>query len=186
VKVLLLISIFLSFYSSAETKVVEDTLFYEVAPTSKGDLLDTLNRTSPIRENGDVFHGYTKYEINWRFWWKFNNDQCAFTKVETTLKLKYTMPQLKSSKSDVKVVWSNWYPNLEIHEKGHGKLAIDTAYKIDKKLLSIDPKANCNILEKAGNKLAHKLMGELKKASKQYDIKTNHGETQNAWLYLHL
>ncbi|WP_164718211.1 DUF922 domain-containing protein [Colwellia sp. Arc7-635] len=185
-KVLLLISIFLSFYSSAETKVVESTLFYEVAPASKGSLLETVNSASPIRENGDVFHGYTKYEINWRFWWKSNNKQCVFTKVETTLKLKYTMPQLRSSKSDVKVVWSNWYPNLEIHEKGHGKLAKDTAYKIDKNLLSLGPKANCNLLEKAGNKLAHKLIGELKKSSKQYDLNTNHGETQNAWLYLHL
>ncbi|WP_157825879.1 DUF922 domain-containing Zn-dependent protease [Colwellia sp. Bg11-28] len=185
-KVILLITIFLSFYSSAETIVVEDTLFYEVAPTSKDDLLETLNSTSPIREDGNVFHGYTKYEINWRFWWKSNNNQCAFTKIETTLKLKYTMPQLKSSKSDVNVVWSNWYPNLEKHEKGHGKLAKDTAFKIEKDLLSIGPKANCNLLEKAGNKLAYKLMATLKKANKQYDIKTNHGETQNAWLYLHL
>ena len=185
-KLLLLILIFLSFYSSAKTNIVEDTLFYQVTPTSKANLLETLNSTSPIRENGDVFHGYTKYEINWRFWWKSNNDQCAFTKVETTLTLKYTMPQLKSSKSDVKVIWSNWYPNLETHEKGHGQLAKDTAYKIDKNLLSLGPKANCNLLEKAGNKLAHKLMDKLKKASKQYDIETNHGETQNAWLYLHL
>ena len=185
-KVLLLISIFLSFYSSAETNVVEDILFYEVAPTSKRDLLKTLNSASPIRENGDVFHANTKYQINWRLWWKSNNNQCSLTKVETTLTLKYTMPQLKSSKPDVNVVWSNWYPNLEIHEKGHGKLAKDAAYKIDKNLRAISPQANCNLLEKAANKLAHQLMDKLKRASKQYDIKTNHGETQNAWLYLHL
>lgn len=185
-KILLIFSIFLSFYSRAETKIVEDFLFYEVAPTSKGDLMAVLNRISPIRENGNVFHGYTKYEINWRFWWKSTNNQCVFTKVETTLRLEYTMPQLKSSKSDVRVVWSNWYPNLELHENGHGKLAKDTAYKIDKSLLSISPKANCNLLEKEGNKVAYKLMEKLKKANKEYDITTNHGETQNAWLYLHL
>ena len=136
--------------------------------------------------NGKVFHGYTKYNINWRFWWKFHGNQCVFTKVETTLKLKYTMPQLKSSKPDVKAVWSNWYPNLEKHEKGHGELARDTANKIDKKLLSIPPKADCKILEKSGNKLAYKLMDELKVANKKYDTTTNHGETQMAWLYLHL
>lgn len=185
-KYLLLILIFLSFYSSAETKILENFNFYEVAPTSKTDLLRTLNNSSPIRENGEIFHGHTKYDINWRFWWKSNSKQCVFTKVETTLKLKYTMPQLKSSKSDVKVVWSNWYPNLETHEKGHGELAKDIAYKIDSELLSIGPKANCNILEKSGNKLAYKLMDALKKANEKYDNSTNHGETQNAWLYLHL
>ena len=186
VKYLLLVLIFLSFYSIAETNVFEEFEFYEVAPTSKSNLLKTLNNSSPIKENGEVFHGYTKYNIAWRFWWKFNGNKCAFTKVETTLKLKYTMPQLRSSKAEIKAVWSNWYPNLERHEKGHGKLAKDIANEIDRSLLAIAPKANCNILEKSGNDLAYKLMNKLKKANQKYDAITNHGETQNAWLYLHL
>jgi len=186
VNILLLVFTVLSFYSSAETKIVENFQFYKVAPTSKRDLLRTLNKASPIRENGHVFHGNTRYDISWRFWWQYKNNQCVFTKVKTTLKLKYTMPQLQSSKHDVKDIWSNWYPNLEMHEKGHGKLAKDIAYKIDQKLLSIGPKSSCEILEKTGNKLAYKLMDELKIANKSYDIDTNHGETQKAWLYMHL
>lgn len=106
--------------------------------------------------------------------------------METVLTLEYTMPQLKSSRPDVQAVWSNWYPNLEKHEKGHGMLAKDAMYEIDRKLQSIGSKANCNKLEESANELAYKLMEKLKKASKQYDIKTNHGETQNAWLYQHL
>ncbi|WP_076419191.1 DUF922 domain-containing protein [Colwellia sp. UCD-KL20] len=74
---------------------------------------------------------------------------------------------------------------MELHEKEHGKLAKDIAFKIDKKLLSIGPKANCETLDKSGNKLAHKLMADLKKANKKYDTRTNHGETQKAWLYMH-
>lgn len=186
VKALALLITLLSFYSNAETKVFEEFQFYEVAPTSKNDLLRTLNRTSPIRESGEVFHGYTKYNINWRFWWKTNDNQCVFTKVETTLKLKYTLPKLKSSKSDVNAIWSNWYPNLKTHEEGHAELAKNIANKIDKRLLSIGPKSDCNILEKSANNLAYKLMAELKEANKNYDINTNHGETQKAWLYLHL
>ena len=185
-KVLPLVFTLLSFYSSAETTFFEEFKFYEVAPTSKNSLLKTLNNSSPIKENGEVFHGHTKYNINWRFWWKSTGNNCAFTKVETTLKLKYTMPQLRSSKPEIKAVWSNWYPNLEKHEKGHGKLAKDTAIDIDRKLLAIAPKANCKLLEKSANKLAYKLMSQLKKANEQYDSTTNHGETQNAWLYLHL
>jgi predicted secreted Zn-dependent protease len=186
VKTLTLILAILSFYSSAETRVIEEFQFYEVAPTSKSHLLKALNRVSPIKEDGEVFHGHTKYNINWRFWWKSNGNRCSFTKVETTLKLKYTMPQLKSSIPDVNAVWSNWYPNLEKHEKGHGELAKKTASKIDKQLRSISPKSDCTLLEKSGNKLAHKLMDKLNKANKRYDISTNHGETQKAWLYLYL
>ena len=48
------------------------------------------------------------------------------------------------------------------------------------------PMPYCNILEKSANNLAYKLMAELKEANKNYDVNTNHGETQKAWLYLHL
>lgn len=49
-KALPLLITLLSFYSNAETKVFEEFQFYEVAPTSKNDILRTLNRTSPIRK----------------------------------------------------------------------------------------------------------------------------------------
>lgn len=185
-KNVLFIFTLLSFYSNAETNIVESFTFYTVSPTSKSNLLKALNSASPIKEKGNVYHGHTKYNINWRFWWQSTNNQCAFTKVETTLKLIYTMPQLESSKPDVKAVWAKWYPNLENHEKGHGKLAKDVAHQIDEKLLSIGPKASCHILEAAGNALAHKLMARLKAENIKYDNKTNHGETQKAWLYTHL
>ena len=185
-KYLAFIFSFLSFYSHAETQVFEEFQFYEVAATSKSNLLKTINRASPIRQNGEIFHGFTKYNIKWRFWWKSNGNKCAFTKVETTLRLKYTLPQLKSSDPEVKTVWSNWYPNLEKHEKSHGKLAKDIANEIDSALLAISPKTSCSALEKSGNKVANKLMNKLEKANKNYDSKTNHGETEKAWLYLHL
>jgi predicted secreted Zn-dependent protease len=65
-------------------------------------------------------------------------------------------------------------------------LAKDAAYKINEQLTSIGAKANCSILEKAGNKLAHKLMAKLEQNNIIYDQKTNHGETQRAWIYMHL
>ncbi|XQW86703.1 DUF922 domain-containing Zn-dependent protease [Thalassotalea piscium] len=185
-KSLLIILILLSFYSNAQTKVVEDHVFYKVSAIAKTDLLKNLNNATPIREGGEVFHGHTKYDINWRFWWSSKHNQCKLTKVETTLKLKYTMPQLVTSNPDVKHVWSKWYPNLEKHEKGHGQLAKDSVYEIDKKLMSIGPKTSCNQLEKAANALGYKLMAKLNRANKSYDKKTNHGESQQAWLYMYL
>ena len=53
---------------------------------------------------------------------------------------------------------------------------------IDEKLNYIGSRPECNTLEKEANKLAYKLMDELKKTTLQYDIKTNHGVAQNAWL----
>ena len=173
-------------YSAADLKINEEFVYYSVTAKSKELLLSSLNTATPIRERGDIFHGNTQYYIKWRFWWRSFKNNCQFTKVNTHLKLIYTMPKLDSSDKDVINVWNKWYPNLSIHEKGHGTLAIKTAKEIDNSLLSIGVRASCEQLEADANTLANKLMSELKAANKHYDIKTNHGESQNAWLYMHL
>ncbi|MBT1062336.1 DUF922 domain-containing protein [Bowmanella sp. Y26] len=178
--------LFLPLFCAADAKVIENYRYYNVSATEKGRLLDALNKASPIREDGETFHGHTKYHIGWQYWWDKREKHCALTKVEITLTLTYTMPKLASASDEVKQVWDAWYPNLALHEERHGKLAKDTAALMDQKLNAIGPRDNCRALEKDVNKQANALMAELKKANKHYDNQTNHGETEGAWLHLHL
>ncbi|WP_042151634.1 MULTISPECIES: DUF922 domain-containing Zn-dependent protease [unclassified Pseudoalteromonas] len=185
-KTILFILIIVSPYAASKVKIDEEFIYYSVTPKSKKQLLSSLNTATPIREGDDIFHGNTKYYIKWRFWWRSLKNSCQFTKVNTHLTLTYTMPKLDSSNTAVINVWNKWYPNLSIHEKGHGTLAIETAKEIDNVLLSIGARTSCEQLEADANKLANKLMSELKSENKHYDVKTNHGESQKAWLYTHL
>lgn len=185
-KKLPVILLFLPLLCSADAKVIENYRYYNVSASEKGRLLSALNKASPIREDGQTFHGHTKYHIGWKYWWKTREKQCALTKVETTLTLTYTMPKLVSASDEVKQVWDAWYPNLALHEERHGKLAKEAAALMDQKLNAIGPQENCRTLEKDLNKQAQAIMAELKKANKQYDKDTNHGETEGAWLHLHL
>jgi len=185
-KLILILLLFITFDSVAKVTVIENVKYYKVAPSAKSNLLASLNKASPIREGSNIFHGHTKYNIDWRFWWQTKNKQCRFTQVKVTVKLLYTMPKLSIEEKEVVETWSSWYPNLDIHEKGHGQLAKEFAVKIDKALATMKPRENCNTLESDGNKKAYRLMDELKEANKQYDARTNHGESQNAWLYTHL
>ena len=173
--------------SFAVLQVEEKKVFYNVAPKSKHTLLSTINEVTPVRnQDGEIFHGYTKYEIRWRVWWKKTADKCQFTKVKTNLSLSYTYPRLKSNDKEIISVWSSWMPKLILHEEGHGEIAKKHAKLIDNILTSMKPETNCRALEKKANNSGYQQLKELDKESLLYDKKTIHGETQDTWLYQHL
>lgn len=166
--------------------IQESVKFYAVAPSSKADLIASLQSSSPIRQGGKTFHGYTRYNIKWRFKWKESKNHCRLTQVKTTLNIHYTMPKLISSKKGIKDIWAKWYPKLAAHEENHGRLAKVTAQKIDNLLHSMPAHDNCKTLEQEANKEAYALMKVLKEANRLYDLKTNHGKTEGAWIRSHM
>ncbi|MGB1292107.1 MAG: DUF922 domain-containing Zn-dependent protease [Pseudoalteromonas sp.] len=182
--------ILLAVYSSflvAEPKVAQSHEFYNVSVSHTRNLLKNVNQASPIKHNGNKFHGYTEYNIQWRFNSKSRGRQrCILNKVKTVLTLKYTMPKLRSENEDVHKVWNSWYPNLEKHENGHGSLAVEAAKEIDSSLRAFSSRSGCQKINQEANELAYKIMEKLDQATKKYDLDTNHGETQGAWLYSHL
>lgn len=181
-KILVLCCGFLSFGSQAELNVVENYKRYSVHPTSKSQLLQAANQASTIRSNGEVFHGYTQWNISWNFRWQNAGNRCRMVKVNTKLVIEYTMPKLFSKDSEVKGVWNKWYPNLLKHEKRHGELAKQAAAKINTQLANIKSRANCTLLSSDANKLGNSILDELRKNNERYDKQTNHGQTEGTWL----
>ena len=171
---------------NAKVLLLESTNHYIVKENNKNILLQSVREASPIRQHGKVFFGQANYDIRWRFWWKSTGKQCRMTKVQTTLKLNYMLPKLITDDLSITEAWMSWMPKLKVHEKRHGKLAISTAKEIDRQLSGMTPRKNCKILESDANELGNKLMKQLTKANRDYDKKTNHGETENAWLSQHL
>ncbi|OBP13808.1 hypothetical protein A5320_18035 [Rheinheimera sp. SA_1] len=185
-KYLIIFSAFYFVIASAEVVINEKYIHYKVSASSKEQLSESLNQASPIRQDGKVFHGHAAYYIKWQFWWNNSLHQCKLTAVKTTLDLVYTMPKLEAAAKEVQDVWASWYPQLELHELGHGELAVATAKEIDTKIKAVGTFASCKELEHAANAIGNELMTKLKDENAAYDQQTNHGESQNGWLYQHL
>lgn len=185
-KLWILTFILLPFTVFADTKIIEQYKFYTVSPSTKDYLLASLNLKSPIRESGHTYHGNTAYQLRIRFWWAKSNGQCKLANIKTVLKLKYTLPKLKTTQGSVLAVWSKWYPHLYAHEQGHGRLAKKAAENVDMQLLAMAMNSDCNLLKEQAQLIAQKAILKLKQSFKDYDLKTNHGQTQGAWIYAYL
>jgi len=177
---------FCSAVANATLSIEQKTDYYTVSTDALASLLSTVNAASPIRQNGEVYHGYTKYHIEWSFWPQGNSHRCKIVRLKTTLSIVFTLPQLKSENEEVHAVWRLWFPNLLRHEEKHAALAAKYAKKIDEQLAAMGTFTSCDKLKFEANQLGFALLNALNDANAVYDNETNHGESENAWLYKHL
>lgn len=169
----------------AGAEVVESLTFtpYQVTVAPDGNLLAAINAATPIHEGKQIFHGYTDWQIAWRFYWHKNpNGSCHITSSKTTVSAHITLPELVSGNQSAAARFKTYILALRAHELGHFSYAKDAAQAIDRGILTLPAMANCESLNAAANALGHQLLEEAKTQEKQYDIVTQHGKTQGAWL----
>lgn len=175
-----LISVVLSSVAFSEPLVSEEYEYYYVNPNTRADILTSLKENSPIHENGKIMYGSSNSDVKWNLKWKHNSQICWITSVNTKVNTTYTLPKLIEGGSGIDDFWANWYPNLLTHERGHHKLAIDAAEEIERTIRKMPSFSTCDLLEKNANNIVLESINKLRRLQKDYDKRTNHGETQGA------
>lgn len=155
---------------------------YVAEPRGEASLLSALNRASPIREGGRIFHGYTRWYIDWRFWWQEGAAGCAITTVKTSVKVGVTLPELRSSDAALSRQFATYLRALRHHEQGHVAIAQSAARDIDSALRRLPPMASCRLLEMTANELGQGRLDAARAEEQRYDRDTGNGRTQGAWL----
>lgn len=157
--------------------------YYEVRAQADKTLLFLLNASSPVSENGQIYHGHTSWNIQWRFHWSINESgMCKITSSLTTLDSVITLPKLNGANLRQQAIFDRYFSSLKAHELGHYKLAVRTARIIDSELLLLPEMGSCSKLEAYANARSQRSLERLKEQSLQYDLDTSHGKTQGAWI----
>ena len=183
---MLLLALFAAPSAGAEPSIETGYVYYPVSSPSRRELLARLNRATPIRHNGNPFHGYTDSHIEWRFWWQTVNRRCRINRVEVVVDVTFTLPRLEDSPAQVRDVWERWYPKLVRHENGHRDNALTVARRIEAGIRALPGQPDCRALEQQANALGNRLITELAAVDRDYDKRTNYGETQGASIRSHL
>jgi predicted secreted Zn-dependent protease len=177
---MLLLALFVATSAGAEPLLETGYRYYPISSPSTRELLANLNRATPIRHNGNPFHAYTESQIRWRFWWQTENRLCSITRVEVRVEVTFTLPRLEASPAAVREVWERWYPELVRHENGHRDNALAAARRIETGIRRLPAQPDCRVLEQRANALGNGLIGELEARDRDYDSRTNYGESQGA------
>lgn len=187
-RILIILIGFCCFQLQANPSIHEKFTEYSITPKSIYDLRASLNRASPVRQNGDTFHAYTDTDVSWKFWKHRFNNKCILNEIKTKVDITYTLPKLKQSHASKPIlkIWNQYSPALIKHEKGHGQIAIDAAKQIEEVLAQLPAADNCSLLDDQANQKARSILNSYINKHKTYDQITGHGSTQGADLGLYL
>jgi predicted secreted Zn-dependent protease len=171
--------------TSAFGAVTEATTrqLYAVHQQSGVSLLVALNNASLVRDAGKIYHAYTEWEVRWSFGWNTSpTGMCEITSVATTLTVKMTLPELKTSTLAGSAEFQKYFPALLRHEEGHRKIGQDAASAADRAIFNLRPMSSCKELERVANRAGMEILERAKRVEIEYDISTEHGCTQGACL----
>ena len=160
-----------------------DYTYYTVDADSTRSLLSILNASSPIRQNGRIFHGYYDSHVTWTLQWLENpGRRCKITKVTIVLTGNITLPRLEGGTYAQRAQFDIFLSALRVHELGHHDINKDAAASISRLILSLPEMTSCKALVSAANDLGQQTLKECKERTEQYDAETNHGKSQGALL----
>lgn len=157
--------------------------YYSAEHRAGTTLLATLNHYSPIRQNSQIFHAYTGWNIQWNFrWWEERDGRCRITSNQTRLQVEITLPRLVSSDPAVRRRFDRYLGALRAHEMEHVAIGRRYARRIDEGIRRLPQMTSCAALSRAANTLGEKLLQEAVAAEREMDRQTAHGARQGATL----
>ena len=173
-------------FSSPVAAEVTERIAYTTYPVNHQEgrsLLQSLNKSSPIRYKGNVFHAYTSWNVHLRYrWYEEADGSCRLTHNVTTLTAEISLPELQTLQGAADKEFSRYVENLRLHEHGHRDIGRKAAKRIDEMVLQLPAMPSCPILEKRAEELRTRILEEAMQEERSYDQATQYGRTQGAWL----
>ena len=180
-----LISLFFVLFAQAGAEVKEHLVYayYDVHANPGQSLLRELNASSPFKENEQVFHAFTTWNVRLstrRL--KSSNGRCRLSRSITELTATIEMPRLIGASPSQKLYFEKYFSALLSHELGHYDIGEKAAIDLERKIDSLPVYSSCRALEMEKNKIFNQTLSKYRASEIKYDTTTEHGKTQGAWL----
>jgi predicted secreted Zn-dependent protease len=162
----------------AEPAITTRYVYYQVSGHTAEDIWADIRKKSPVKHFGRLHVAYTKWNVNWKFWWHGKADDCRISRVTTALDVVYTMPKLKPDITLADALmrqWEQYYAALFSHEQGHKDLGEKAAIEIENAISGMTPHDSCERLQNAANEMGKNVINKYRLIEKDYDRSTNHG-----------
>lgn len=156
---------------------------YDVALDAGDGLLQALDRASPIRQGGSVFHGETRWGVQWAIrWWERPDGRCRLTHVVATLKATVTLPRRVGGAPALQRRFDLYRSALHGHEERHLRIGRDAAAAIEGRIGALPEAASCAALTAAADGVGRGALADYRRVERDYDAATGHGRTEGAWI----
>jgi predicted secreted Zn-dependent protease len=167
----------------AEVHEALDYDHYDAQALRGHSLAAAVNAASPFRPDGQVYHSATAWYLDWEVQPRATADgRCGVGEVTVSLHGQMTLPRLVGGTSKQKEHFDEYLSRLREHELGHYEIGREAARELEKEFYALPPARNCAELQSAARDEGARLLPKYEAMGNAYDVQTQHGKTQGAWL----
>ena len=174
---------FTSVEAFADPSIDVKIKYYEVEGDRVEDLKNEVKVKTPIRNNGKPFDANTTWYVKWNTQWAMKGMSCGIISVTTRVSIIFTLPKwanYKEHSGKEREKWDRFFKRLVDHENGHKDIAVGSAKELEKSILDMESRKNCDDLKRDANRLGETIIEKYQGLTEQYDLETDHGRKQNA------
>lgn len=166
------------------THIIEPTLYFRVYGRDSRTIQQQIWRCSP-----DIGHrqlhaiSQSRIDLSYGQFQLPLSDTCKLTNVKVGLRTLMTLPTWQADEwtpTATKQAMNRFLSGILVHERGHGQIDRQYAEKLLHRLRAIQ--APCASLISEVQMVANQVQAELRSAQQAYELKTNYGANQGAWL----
>jgi predicted secreted Zn-dependent protease len=142
-----------------------------------------LNEASPFRPEGKIYHSATAWYLDWQVRSEPTVDgRCRVGAVLVELHGRMMLPRLLGGTPAQQRRFDDYLVRLREHELGHYEIGREAARELEKQFYALRPARNCSELQAAARDAGARLVPKYEALGDAYDLHTQHGKTQGAWI----
>ena len=168
--------------ATAEPEIAVQETYYPVVGTTASQIRQSLNRNSPVRQAGQPFDAYTRWDVDWHLQWAYDADGvCRPTGVTTLVRIRYTYPGLQDREAlapELVDRWDGYMRSLVAHERGHATHGIDAAREIERRLSALEKRSSCDQLQAEARALAREIIDRHALMDDRFDTDVRSGRDE--------
>lgn len=177
-------SIDLTNYPDGLTHIVEPPLYFQVYGRQPKEIQQQIWRCSPPTGHRQLHAiSQSQIDINYGQWQIPLSKTCRLTNVKVGLRTLMTLPTWQADQftpEHTRQAMNRFLNGIIIHEQGHGQIDRQHAEKLLANLQNLQ--APCDSLVSEVQIITSQFQTELRAAQQSYELQTNYGAKQGAWL----
>lgn len=167
----------------AEPEVIINYDYYDIEGQTAAELREQMDRNGVLWTNGNTYDAYTGWNVKWRYRYRVTNHECSIASVTATLNVEFRLPRWidhAGGPPALRKKWDAYMQALRHHEDGHKNIGVKAAAEIERAIADLEPVGNCDDLAETANELGRRIISDYAAKEREYDARTNFGETQGA------
>jgi predicted secreted Zn-dependent protease len=147
----------------------------------RGVTLEDLHREIASKGPEGRWWGSAATRLQFRITWKQVPEGCAIATAQAMASSTVRLPRWVNRHDGDRRTQDRWdgaFRSLDLHERGHVEISLQTARDLERSLREIPPAPTCEELVAAAKAVGATLNARERERQTTYDRETNHGVTQ--------